>query len=248
MSVAIIIGFQYTSNDLMCYTDNSIPKDKYYLPAVRKDIITVYNYCKRKNYSKILVITDIVCDSRSKTDEGRLIETLTKNGEYYPYKNKQELFNLIAQNYNHQRILFYFTGHGKPGKFILPDGLIMQNEFNFLLVNKTDFIRDIMVILDCCNGDSPLPFVFVPGEKTSFYRYNNSRFHTNDRVICMTSCTNNQIAMTTFNGSLFTRSLFDALEKETSILTIYRRVMDFCTLYYEQKMMIYSSQPNMFNI
>ena len=162
LTVAIIIGFQYKSitdrqttrtlNNLELNgnvidspilssraageernqaVDNESEKDD--LPGIIIDMYQAYEFSRKFNPQRIVVITDVEKDNkwyeyystfrRNIADISILtfIQKQQENGTYYRYENREKLCDLISTiSKGAERLFFYYTGHGQQGGIQLP--------------------------------------------------------------------------------------------------------------------------------
>lgn len=165
---ALIIGFEYK---------NTRSIDKWdFLPGISVDLYQIYNYIKTKT-TKILIYTDIQSDYRTDilkkaildgyVDSGLLsfIEDIKISDNYKNFIFTKR-HNYIVNNFDTtvidfisglDRLFIYYTGHGKNGNIILPDGTQVGVDYIKSLINVyTNDSCEIISIFDCCEADISL--------------------------------------------------------------------------------------------
>lgn len=231
----LLIGFEYLKS-----------KRWKSLPGIPVDLYQAYRYTENisKNTSKkVLVFTDIdsdynttilqqaifdgyvdsgllsfVEDIKDKKHYNKYIST-TKNG--YTVNNFDKTISTFVKNID--RLIIYYTGHGKSGDIILPDdthvSLIYLKQ---LIVNNSNKNCQIVSILDCCesNGMS-LPFVFdfftlkeLTNKTNGIWKQNNNDFN-HQEIICISSSHIEENSSATKSGSIFTQLLFSYLSSSS---------------------------------
>lgn len=214
----LLIGFEYMKT-----------KRWKTLPGIPADLYQVYRYCQSKSITKnILVFTDVNRDY--KTDvlkrailDGYVDSNLLSFIEDTKDRNQHELYKSSKKsgyNVNNfdrvirdfvkdlDRLLIYYTGHGKDGDLILPDNThVSLDYFRDLIVSHVTTNSQIVTIFDCCQSNGmKLPYLYSNGN----YNLNSQNF-VRPSVICISSTQVDQDSTATRSGSLFTRLLFGYL-------------------------------------
>lgn len=212
----LLIGFEYINSNTWKF-----------LPGIPIDLYQVYKYVS--NITKnILVYTDMTKDYNTSilqkaildgyVNSGLLsfIEDIKDSNQYILYKS--ELSNkYIINNFdkvikkfikNVDRLVIYYTGHGKSGDIILPDNTHVSLSYIKSLIKSDQTI----VILDCCESNGMnLPYYY----NNNFFKLNNNNFISNE-IICISSTNSDENSSATNTGSLFTRNLFQYLSNNSS--------------------------------
>jgi hypothetical protein len=214
---ALLIGFEYHKN-----------KQWDTLPGIPVDLYQVYTYIKYLNRFKILIYTDLSKDHKTDVlkraivdgyvDSGLLsfiedIKTrnehqlyLTEGSNGYFFNNFDETFIKFIKGLD--RLFLYYTGHGKSGNIILPDGTHVGMEYIKSLLNehmKTNC--QIVSIFDCCEFDG----LSLTSPPTSNH-------------ISIGSTTISQEIVTTKTGSEFTRLVISLFKDKKMSLENYEYV------------------------
>jgi hypothetical protein len=213
----LLIGFEYKGTDKW----NT-------LPGIPVDLYQAYRYFNHIT-KNILVFTDITQDYRTSilkraildgyVDSNLLsfIEDTKDKNQYTQYISTQK------GGYNNNnfdptiidfikgvdRLVFYYTGHGKEGNIILPDDTYVSLDYiRDLLINHTGKKCQILSLLDCCQSSGmKLPYVISNG----LYKLNCVNTITEKEIICISSSGIRNDSSATHTGSVFTRKLFGYL-------------------------------------
>ena len=219
----LLIGFEYTES-----------KKWKALPGIPVDLYQAYNYTK--NITKnILVFTDIKDDYNTTilqkaildgyVDSGLLsfIEDIKEKKQYIPYlsttKNGYNInnFDNTVQGFvsNLDKLIVYYTGHGKSGDIILPDNTHVSLLYlKYLLTGSTNRNCQIVSILDCCESDGmELSFNY---SSDGVWKHINNNFNDQE-IMCISSSHIEEDSTATKAGSIFTRLLFRFLNEKKYI-------------------------------
>jgi hypothetical protein len=222
----LLIGFEYVLSDRWKT-----------LPGISTDLYQVYSYVK--NITKnIMLFTDIDQDYNTSilqraildgyVDSGLLsfIEDIKDRKQHTLYsstvKNSYTVNNFDQTVTNFvaglDRLIIYYTGHGKNGDIILPDNthvsLIYLKELMCENVNQD---CQIILILDCCESNGlNLPYQYIMCENTMKKDINwcwklYSHDFTEKEILCISSSRLHEDSTATKTGSLFTKILFGYL-------------------------------------
>ena len=157
-TVAILIGYQYHTNspDEISQSRNN-HKNPTVLPGILIDLYQAYTFAMKSSPTDIVVITDIEQDQIWKetvsamgkhiVDSGILdfITTIRNKGIYNLHINKKWLENKLIKLFNNaNRVLFYYTGHGKDGFLEMP---LSRTEKSSCLESKESLDSDYMVTM-----------------------------------------------------------------------------------------------------
>ena len=204
MRKALLIGFQYSGEKK--------------LPGIATDLYQVYSFLKKHDWQddEICVMTDIEKDESTDILKVPILEKIVdsdiltfveecKNRNQYIRFTSHNHYNNFSSIFPKTKNLFiYYTGHYK-------DGIILPN---MSLVDLTDYLLSerIFCIMDCCNAVLNLPFVL---DETIFRCREELKFYK-QKIICISSSSEDEKSITTPSGSLFTRHLFSFLLKNDS--------------------------------
>lgn len=230
MKKAICIGFEYNGEKR--------------LPGIAVDLYLAYRFLKNNGWqdSQIKVLTDIKKDHPTNilktailektVDSGVLsfIEELKEKKSYQLYKSQNHYNNFISSiSENIDCLFIYYTGHSKDGNFILPEGSM----FSFIHFRDSLKAQQIILIMDCCEGGLSLPFVLNEGiyrfecesvkesvketvKETTKETTNTSLIFVKPEIVCISSSLENEKAITSKSGSIFSKHLFTVL-KDNSV-------------------------------
>ena len=213
----LLIGFEYT-NTVKWKSLPGIPADLY------------QSYIFSKNITKnILVFTDIQTDRDTSVlqraildgyvDSGLLsfIEDIKERKQYVQYQSEKK-HGYTSNNFEKtiikfisglDRVVIYYSGHGKGGDIILPDNThVPLSYLRQLISNKTNIDSQVLTILDCCESNGmELPFVY----SNDRWLLNSKNFNKR-RILCLSSTHLEEDSTATRSGSIFTRSLISFLK------------------------------------
>ncbi len=205
MKEAIIIGFSYRKS----------------IPGVFFDLFRVYSFCKKRNFDKINVITDISHDytdiSKTVIKEGfnsdifNFIETIKLNDEYTMCTTSRMFMKTIERKTRNSKgnILVYYSGHCINSRILLPnDDKVLLIKFKEMFTSGSK----VLFILDCCNASIDLPYKL----KGNTFRSNNTCQEERGQILCICSSSTDEKSALTSEGSLFTSSCFSLLDEESS--------------------------------
>ena len=214
---ALIIGFEYTKNN-----------DWELLPGITVDLYQIYDYVKNLNRFKTLVFTDIANDHNTDTlkkaildghvDSGLLsfIEDIKVSNCYTIYQT-QVLNQYTVNNFDQtiidfvtglDRLFLYYTGHGKNGNIILPDGTQVGMKYIKTLLNTyTNANCQIISLLDCCESDNK-----------------SLVSHPSYQHISIASTKINEETTTCKSGSKFTRSIINKFKNNKILLNCFDNI------------------------
>lgn len=263
MKIGILIGFQYC-NDMFCEQifEREGKFENLYLPGIIIDLYQSYKFVKNMKPDKILIITDIYEDQKTSllmksivedivdSDILTFIETIKNTNEYHKYKDLKNFINTISLTcYNQNNIFIYYTGHAKNGYLLLPSiEKYPMSDFRELISNSTYHLANIFIVMDCCNGSClNLPFKLEINKSPVYKLVNDTKlFFTKQNIICIVSSLNNENAITSKNGSIFTRAFFKSIKSCNRLLS--KILIDITSYCSQQTPCIYSSYPNIYLI
>ncbi len=167
----LLVGFNYR-------TASSNIKS---IPGVLIDLFCMANYWSKKNVS-YFVLTDYQEDETLETlipsmvdgvvtpDIQTWIRTI-KQQQLYTYASSSievlEWLGTLPIKSNH--VVLYFTGHGKHGGWICPDGNILYtDQLMKTLIHERNTMSEIVYIMDCCETDAD---IFWPYEISDTQRH-----------------------------------------------------------------------------
>lgn len=212
----LLIGFEYIKT-----------KRWKTLPGIPADLYQVYRHCNpiTKN---ILVFTDVDKDYKTSVLQRAILDGYvdsnllsfiedTKDRKHHKLYKSQRKSGYTVNNFDKtigdfiegfDRLVIYYTGHGKDGDIILPDNThVSLDYFRDLVVSNVNPTCQVIIILDCCqsNGMS-LPYSYSDGNY-----HLNSRNFIKPHIVCISSTQLDEDSAATRSGSLFTRVLFGYL-------------------------------------
>lgn len=219
------------------------------LEAVGIDLYHSYRFVQ--DYSKIKIITDIQDDMKIETiresvekgivDVGivSIISEIKEKGCYSLYQNKEAFIHEIEDFLQgEEKVLIYYSGHGKNGNLILPEEINQDNSRDNIRSNKkrsnqptskkyfegSQFIRiikektqedaEILMMMDCCKLNGLLlPYYFNSPEYELKHYFTNTKDQIEYRKRIYTtqniiSIMNEADSLIINHGSLFTRYIF----------------------------------------
>jgi len=219
----LMIGFEYSKS-----------KKWKTLPGISVDLYQAYQYFNTLT-KHIMVFTDMKTDHQTSVlqnailngyvDSGLLsfVEDMKESKQYTYYKSKTKNnytinnFDKTVKNFieNVDKLIIYYTGHGKNGKIILPDNTQVGLDYVRDLINSNKV--EIISIFDCCQSNGmKLPYRFIKNR----FKLNTTHF-TSGNIISISSSQVDDDSETTQSGSVFTRILFQYLKQNKNIISIF---------------------------
>nr|QBK90816.1 MAG: hypothetical protein LCPAC201_01170 [Pithovirus LCPAC201] len=132
-TVAVLIGYQYHGHSIDGGRIRNDRDNPTVLPGILIDLYQAYTFAIKSSPTEIAVITDIEQDQIWKETVGAMgkhivdsgildfIATIRNKGIYNRYINKKWLEDKLAEIFDGaDRVLFYYTGHGKGGYLEMP--------------------------------------------------------------------------------------------------------------------------------
>jgi hypothetical protein len=221
---AILIGFQY-----------SLGQGDDFVPGIKLDLYHAWKHCQRSGLQPI-IISDIRSDLLRSNGFARavasgvvdieIVNFMSSTNDYRLVHDKEEMLqnlNEIARSIPQQKRLFiYYTGHGAPGAFIMPDrsqlsvGIFLES---ILKLCQSD--AEIFTVLDCCNPDDMgFPYTLrgleINDQSEKRFRWNGQktkRRYLTQKMLLLTSATESEKSYSFRSGSCFTRALFRAFQQ-----------------------------------
>jgi len=203
MVQAVLIGFYYEHRPI---------------PGVFVDLFKAYMACIRF-CSRVTVLTDkhqpvlppnIIDQIAAGQVDGEILGFPQRDISYRAVANysqlESELCALLPQD---DHILLYYSGHGVRDALIMPDGeSIPVTHIRSLLTGKMRPHGQLFFILDCCHTCG----LYLP-YKLSFdrFRLTDDGRLTTSRILLITATQEDQKAVSTQRGSLFSELLFQEL-------------------------------------
>jgi hypothetical protein len=259
--VVILIGFDYFNSSSST------------LLGMLSDIKSVYDYFNQLKPKKIIFLTDLEPGDNIKKGfiDPNLIIFINKTrefGEYFLLENKSDLIKIISQAVkNQKKIVFYYTGHAKSKKIILPDEKfsyiddinfldedINSLEFSFIseLIQKESSKKSqILFILDCCHSDGMnLPFS-MDLKKGIYYIKNEITKIPTQEIVCISASLSNQTSFSDITGSIFTKELMKKFrdskqnKRNCSYISWIKEIGFKKLNHYFQTFNVFSSRPNL---
>ncbi len=246
----LLVGFEYIKSERWKT-----------LPGIPVDLYQAYRYCK--NITKnILVFTDIDKDYRTSVlqraildgyvDSGLLsfIEDIKEKKQYTQYNSKikngyssNNFDKTIKRFVGIDRLVIYYTGHGKNGDIILPDNTHVSLEYiRDLVIGGSDGSdgAQIVSILDCCQSNGMgLPYIYqkhIFRLDNTIFRFDNTIFRLDKQkpkhnfispnIICISSSHIHEDSTATHSGSLFTMRLFGYLNRKEQNIILLSEIYD----------------------
>lgn len=214
MPLAILIGFRYEIDVI-----HSIVIDLYH----------VYKFCKRAGYT-IIIISDMdkivppPLIAQSIADEKVDIDILNFNVNVVTISNGSELCNHLRKVPFDERNFIYYSGHGIQNALIMPDrGLLPLKTFRDVILGEMSSTAKVFWIMDCCNPNGlHLPFQL---KNNRFYLSNQEPIFVKQQIMLITSANENEKAVVTGSGSLFTRFFLQHLiGNEVNLIKIIKSI------------------------
>lgn len=221
---ALLIGFEYQPTPTLQQ-----------LPGIAVDLYRAYRFCQ-KITSDITVITDLdrdvktafvlraIVDGIVDAHITSFIEELIQKKQYRKLGVNDNIFQfqaLIESLFTGDkgpsspvRVIVYYTGHGMDQSIMLPSRILFgMSQWRDSIVERCVPTAEIMWITDCCYPSSlELPFKLASGR----YRYQNSTYHPRQQIIAFSS--SEEKSVSTRQGSIFSRALFNLLGRRTVYL------------------------------
>jgi len=222
------------------------------LPGVVVDLYRMYKYAEKViSPREICVVTDITREENIENLREVLLDGKSGSDILCFFQNVQrlvpwtrasnisprDLFSRICRG--NSRVLWYFTGHGKNGCMVLPDGSVesMQSIMHSVRDAMCDgtesaHARELLWIIDCCHSSNlGLPFVLrealwerddtVPAHSPA-KRYDENFFKV--RIISLSSSTMETASTTSVHGSAFTQRICEGLRARLALPALLARV------------------------
>lgn len=235
------------------------------LPGVVLDLYRMYRYADRvMGAEDIYVVTDItreenvknlidvLLSKQSGADILKFFQTVRRLVPWTAQNNLEpcDLFSRLCEGAT--RVMWYFTGHGKDGCMVLPDGSLepMSNILDAvrlaMMRSPSPEPRELLWISDCCHGsDLGLPFLLRESASPSWdldpsvepeYLGRLSRFARDPRddpgaffsvrVIALSSSTRTSSSTTSLGGSDFTRRVCEGLYERLALHSLILHAAD----------------------
>jgi len=216
MPHVIIIGFGYGKGDAP-------------LTSVGMDIYEMSVWSRNMGFSSVL-ITDVdrvdAMDNEVISNHQDLLEDteLVKTQGDFTTRLQEALQPHYILN---DHLLVYYSGHGVREELILPD----QTTYPWLSVRRAieaSVCLDVIFLLDCCHPSSlSLPFLYqIQGDR---FFVDETGLHTRKKILLITSAQQDELSLSSANGSLFTRCLISILKKTKEILPYRDLLARLCT-------------------
>ncbi len=145
-TVAVLIGYQYNKN----FSNSDDHEDQTGLPGILIDLYQAYTFAMKSLPTEIMVITDIEQDQIWKETVGAMgkhivdsgildfIGTIRNKGIYNHHIDKKWLENKLTKLFDDaDRVLFYYTGHGKAGYLELPIPKTNDSDYLITMLGET---------------------------------------------------------------------------------------------------------------
>lgn len=275
MKSVILIGFQYgdfESNKVHIVNSLYLPGilvDLYqvYLFAKRMNPDKIIVITDIEKDSKTDLLLKAIVESIVDSDILTFIETIKESNSYYYYNDQSVLIKTITnETYLSDQLFLYYTGHAKEGYILLPnEQRIKMTDLRDIIISSLKPSSEIFIVMDCCNGTGmELPFRFIhTTNKIDFdeiinnRRYQQFRYQlqhtpnpifTKQKIICISSTSNNEDSITTKNGSLFTQSLFRHFKSTRLLAELLCYISKECLNTNLQTVTIYSSYPDLYHL
>jgi hypothetical protein len=217
---AFLIGFQYEGTKK--------------LPGIITDLYKVYCFLIKHGWKddEIVILTDVTIDDSTEvlrnsilentvnSDVLTFIEDAKERKQHFTFKSHTYYNNFSAIFTSASNYFVYYTGHCKDGNIILPNYSLLSLDLfkSYLIAENT------ICIMDCCEGGIELPFILNGKIYRCKERLQKSDFIKN-KIVCISSCIENEKSMTSRSGSFFTRCLFSILEDSSlSLFSILQKV------------------------
>ena len=211
------------------FNELGVDGKKLFLPGIIIDLYQAYKFCLAMCPDRILVITDIIEDPPTRIIKDAIINEVVDGnilnfiadiktrGHYICYTNLQSMIKTIQETIHLSTdTLIYYTGHSKSNHLILPNDAIAVNNLRIIILKSVIATANIYLLFDCCYGVSfDLPFHLVDNRYTLTIsdQQGNNNF-TTQRIISISSASENENSGLTIIGSIFTRIIFKLLHNK----------------------------------
>ena len=214
---ALLIGFQYQNEKK--------------LPGIATDLYQVYYFLKKQGWknSEIVIMTDIVKDEETEVLKDAILEKIVNSDiltfiedcrerkQYIQFNSNNHYNNFLSIFTKIDNLFVYYTGHCKNEILILPD----NSNISLELFKKHFYAKNVVCIMDCCEGGIKLPFIL----NNNIYRCREELNFVKSEIICISSSLEDEKSTTTKIGSFFTRSLISVLnDSSLSLFSILERI------------------------
>lgn len=203
----VLIGFEYKTN---------------ILTGTLFDLFYAYKWCETfMSHCNIKVFTDIypIFDSDGSfiyRNKNILNEDIIK---FYESVNKSIVYNRntflsdinnYLQEYNINKLIVYYSGHGIDNNLLLPNETLLPfSEFKNNILSNVNKFTEIFTILDCCNPNKlNLPFKL---NNNKFVLSHGEKEFISQPMILIVSSDSTEKSIATNTGSLFSYCLFSYL-------------------------------------
>lgn len=204
--VVFIISFQYSG--------------KRYLPGAAIDVYHAYKWARGITNS-IYVFTDFSLDNieiPSCVLDDKIVEedvvTLFKiiGRMVTSGNNKDDLLSWLHNISWSNRVIIYYSGHGKKKELLLPNGeQLCTHTLRDVIKQETQDNCEVFIIYDCCNPNNlDLPFQLKGNTFVNADNMLTAKF-CKQKILLMASSRQEEKSVATPYGSLFTRHLFNTL-------------------------------------
>jgi hypothetical protein len=221
MVIAILVGFSYK-----CCESKS-------LPGTLIDLYGVWKWCQKMSYETIMISdlgpSEFPPDISSLVAQEKVdiqIMTFREQVNYVCLDHESDAGSQLKQllrQHLHRRseaVLFYYTGHGTSGGWLLPDQRIMSwNTLYDLVLEGCSSSTEIFWIMDCCHaGTLSLPYSLswnVEAEVPSFKENSSGKRMSlaTPTILLLNASRTSEKSKSSPYGSLFTRFFVKVMEE-----------------------------------
>lgn len=220
MPTVIIIGFGYYNQSRK-------------LTSTITDIYRLFGQQQQLG-RKVYILSDIVYPEKPEGIVKLLSSTNVDHG-FLPFLERQfAKIRILVQNRTELetelkkiplsqdgKLIFYYTGHGVDGNFILPDGEkyssleLRKNILNMGNGILNQFKSEVLIIIDCCNPHG----MYLPFRINQNFNYEeNSRHYVKPNIIMLASADFENESQANNNESTFTKYLLKYFAKSDTTM------------------------------
>lgn len=177
MTGALLVGFEYANS-------------KEPLPGTEDDLASAIEYAKRISCDPLIIVSDVA--------------SYIRHPSYVSYKISLEYILLRFRGC--KRMVIYYSGHGTPRSWLLPDGRSIELETLARDVSALKIPEVVWILDSCCAWHLNLPYLL---EKAYYRRIREAL--PSSRILCLLAT--QDLAWSTVSGSRFSRLFFSLLRE-----------------------------------